>query len=208
MQNSIPDGNPFEEYWYDMARNAWHGPHTFPARLIQPWRSTFVTTPVAIDAASLWQSDAYSTNFSSYIENGIRLSWIMRSVLLPDNAQVAMNAIVVSNLACVGAVLAPLVVTALDEAGVLIDSVTIPAQEGNRTFRQRPIDWSRPLIFKQMSIRVSGPSELGVLIGTPYALYEPLGYPPDDNDPPFYLLSSRTPFPILQADNGSPLFPG
>ena len=60
-----------------------------------------ITAPLAA-SASLWQSDAFSNNVSSYIENGNRLSWIMRTVLLPDNAQVAMNTIVVSNLACVG----------------------------------------------------------------------------------------------------------
>lgn len=207
VQNGITDEVPFEEYWFDVARGIWHGPHTFPARLIQPWRSSFVTAPL-VASASLWQSDAFSNNASGYIENGNQLSWIMRTVLLPDNAQVAMNAIVVSNLACVGSATDPLVITALDENSIALDIVFMPATVGNRNLRQRGVNWTQPLIFKQISFRVTGPSELGVLVGNHYSLYEPLGYPIGDDDAPFYLLSSRTPFPILNADDGTHLFPG
>jgi hypothetical protein len=73
---------------------------------------------------------------------------------------------------------------------------------------QRLIAWTRPLIFKQMSVRATGLSGSDVRLGNLYMRYQILGYNLDDEGDNFFLLSSRVPFPILLADDGTPLFPG
>jgi len=204
VQNGMVEGAPYEEYWYDLTRRMWNGPHTFPSRLIQPWRSTFVLAPIGIPA-SLWRGDSYASSISIYIENGNQLSWIMETVLLPDNAQMAMNAMVEATLDCAATSDDQLVISALDENGAVLDTVAIVTSATNQSLRQRSLDWTEPVIFKQMSIRVSGPSDDTVRIGNHYMRYEILGYNLDDiGDDNFLLaedgvtiLSDNTVPPIL-----------
>src|SRR5208282_2409924 len=65
--NNVP-GDPYQEYWFDLVRGVWSGPHTFPFRLIQSWANTFIGTPMGI-TGQLWQSDAIQSSTSTYIEN-------------------------------------------------------------------------------------------------------------------------------------------
>jgi hypothetical protein len=210
VQNGLVSGDPVEEYWFDLPRQAWHGPHTFPARLIQPWGSTFIVAPI-VAAASLWRSDAFQTSVSSYTENGNPLSFFMETVLLPDNATMAMNAIVEGSLMCAASSTEPIQVTAFDEIGGLLGiAETIAPNAGNEAVRQRSTNWDQPLIFKQMRVRMTGLSGASVRIGNLYQRYEILGYNLDEATAGnFWLLSSRRPYPILLADDGvTGLIPG
>lgn len=210
VKNGLVNGTPAEEYWYDLPRSAWHGPHTFPARLIQPWRSTFVEAPLA-RTAELWQSDAFATLTSGYTENGYPMSFFAETVLLPDNASMAMNAVVEGDLMCAASSTLPIQVTAFDEIGALLAvAEPIAPNAGNEAVRQRATNWDRPLIFKQMSVRMTGLSGRSVRLGNLYQRYEVLGYNIDEAaGANFWLLSSRRPYPILLADDGTTgLIPG
>lgn len=208
VQNNLLDGVPYQEYWFDLKRGIWHGPHTFPARLIQPWRSSFLTAPRAA-TRSLWQSDAYATSSSTYTENGWSMSWIMETVLLPDNANVAMNAMVEVNLACAASSGNLITVAALDESGAMLDTISITTSANHENLRQRALNWTQPIIFKQMSVRISGPSDFSMRIGNLYMRHEVLGYNLDDEAGyDFWLLSSRLDYPILMADDDTHLVPG
>ena len=85
--------NPTQEWWYDLRRSIWTGPHTFPASLIQPWQSTFVITPVGM-LAQLWRTDAYADLNSTFEENGTQLTWNYQPSPLPDTGMLAENALV------------------------------------------------------------------------------------------------------------------
>jgi hypothetical protein len=175
VQNGQVGGNPFEEYWFDMARQIWTGPHTFPARFIQPWRSSFIKVPLSI-ANVLFQSDAYASGTSTYIENSVQLVTVVQTVLLPDNDGMAMNAMVESNLACVALSTNNLVVVAYDENGNNLDNVFIAFGAGDTGLRQRENDWHVPIIFKQMSMAVSVNADASLRLGNFYMRYEILGY--------------------------------
>lgn len=206
VQNGDAEGEPYEEYWFDIARTAWHGPHTFPSRLIQPWRSSFVLAPIGLPG-SLWQSDAFATAASIYIENEVVLDWTMETVLLPDNNQMAMNAVVESNLMSAMDSDDVLAVSALDEDAQLLDAISVlPGQLSSR-FRQRGLYWSEPLIFKQMSVRIAGESNGAVKIGNLYLRYEILGYTlPEPESEDFFLLDD-TGLIILQTETPTFLTP-
>jgi len=185
VQNGDVVGAPFQEWWFDLRRKVFHGPHSFPARLIQPWRNTFVTAPLAVDA-SLWQSDWFANNASGYVENGSPLSWSAETTLLPDNSQIVMNAMVEGSIAIAADVFVN--VSVLDEDGDVLDSVSLPT--GDLNFRQLPLYWHKPIVFKQMQFAASGQSDDTVRLGNFYFRYEILGY----NSPivaaaPGYLLA-------------------
>jgi hypothetical protein len=178
-QNGLADGEPFEEYWLNLARQTWSGPHSFPASLIQPWRTSFLLSPVGL-AASLWQSDSYHTPTSVYVENEEQMLWIAETVLLPDNAQMAMNAMV--EAAIMLALMPPLAieVIALDEDRAILDQAF--AQGMSSAMRQRSLDWSEPVIFKQMSLLAKGQSDASLRLGNLYLRYEILGYLIEDDE--------------------------
>jgi hypothetical protein len=212
VQHGSDPGEPFQEFWFDLSRKTWSGPHSFPARLIQHWRSTFVMAPLAVNA-SMWRSNSVGPHYnggspSDFVENGQQLSWIAETVLLPDNEALSMNAVVESNLMCAAAISNPIQVTAFSERRAIINMpLPLTPAASNTNLTQRLIAWTRPLIFKQMSVRMTGLSGSDVRLGNLYMRYQILGYNLDEGDD-FFLLSSRVPFPILLADDGTPLLPG
>jgi hypothetical protein len=135
----------------------------------------------------------------------------METVLLPDNAAMAMNAVVEGDLMCAASSSLPIQVTAFDEiGGLLAVAEPIAPNLGNEAVRQRGTNWDVPLIFKQMSVRMTGLSGASVRVGNLYQRYEILGYNIDEAaGANFWLLSSRRPYPILIADDGTTgLIPG
>lgn len=199
VKNGNVSGQPNQEWWYDITRKCWSGPHTFPAALIQPWSDTFALAGVGI-AGELWQSDPQPNFESSYTENGLALQWTWQTSLQPDNAEVAMNSLVDTMLA-LALTPNPTVVTAYDENGNVITgeggtinaSVTIAAFGANTLWgsflwgdapwggpispmQQRSIDWPCEVVFKQMSVEVTGTSASFQRIGNLYMRYQILGY--------------------------------
>lgn len=186
LRISVQDGTisggpdaPYREYWYDIEHRVWSGPHTFPARLIEPWRNSFLLAAIGV-AGELWAGDSSPVPGSSFTENGFPLVWNWETVLLPDNDVIAMNAMVEGNL-MVAFANTGISVSALDEGGVLLDSLTIQpwssvGGQGLTALRQRALWWSQVVIFKQMVIRASSLSDSSVAIGNLYLRYEVLEY--------------------------------
>jgi hypothetical protein len=181
-----------QEFWYDLTRRIWTGPHSFPASLIQPWRASFVVTPAAV-AASLWQSDASTSIASVFVENGNLLTWVFQPAPLPDNEQMAENALIEMTVACALAPTTVMTVVAQDISGEYLDTTTVTGL-GTATiwgqfnwgqalwggsgaaYQQRSVDWYTPLVFKQLSLQFSGASNYNVKIGNIYMKYQILGY--------------------------------
>lgn len=185
-QNGLADGDS-QEYWLDLTKQIWHGPHTFPASLIQPWRTSFLIAPAGIEH-SLWQSDAYVTTASVYEENGEQMLWVEESVLLPDNAVMAMNAMVQASIMFSLAPPLAIEVMALDEDRGIIDQAF--AQGVASAMRQRSLDWSEPVIFKQMSFLVKGQSDASLRLGNLYMDIAPVNYLNDGGRPDLVKVDS------------------
>lgn len=193
--NGAAANNPSQEYVWDLTRKVWHGPHTFPASLIQPWRDQFLMTAVGINA-ELWASDIAPDLSSTYTENGTALQWAYETALLPDNSAMEMNSVTLSAL-MIGLVGQQTVnVFAYDESGNIIQSCQISglAAAGGPTvwgtfvwgqalwggtpaiFRQRSLPWPDQVVFKQMTVAVTGASLFGTKVGNLYLKYQVLGY--------------------------------
>lgn len=101
-QNGAKPNDPYEEYCYDMTRKAWYGPHTSTFSLIEPWSDQFVGTLIGTNA-KLFSSTVIPVLTSSWVENGTQLVWQYEPVyLMPDNGEMAMNALVEMTITCGG----------------------------------------------------------------------------------------------------------
>jgi hypothetical protein len=119
VQNGFVDGQPFEEYWFDLTLQIWTGPHSFPAALIAPYHvsvNNFVMFAHGINA-KLWSSKVQISAASTYTENGVAMSWIWQPTLLPDNEQMSANQVVESTLGLVLPASQALNILAIDEDG-------------------------------------------------------------------------------------------
>lgn len=191
-QNATGTTEPQEEYWYDLRRGVWSGPHTSPASLIQPWRSSFLMSFIGTTAA-LWQSDAKPSTISVYVENNAQLQWAWLTSLLPDSGDGSMACFQEMTLACELAAATTASLTAVDDFNVVLDTTTVVADgtetiwdqfdwdqalwdSQGSTFRQRSVDWSVPLVWRQGSISATGQSAFNVKIGNLYMLHQKLGY--------------------------------
>lgn len=193
-QRGDTDAQPWREYWYDLTRLIWSGPHTFPARCMAGWRTDFLKAPVDADA-TLWNAASQADlATASYVENGTPLSWMFQPSPLPDTGGIAENMMVETMVAMAIPGNITIVVTAQDIDGSQLANLALTAQGtsslwgtmvwgvdvwgGPQTqFFQHQLLWGQPLIFKQLSLIMQGASAAGLRIGNTYLRYQVLGYP-------------------------------
>lgn len=220
---STPSGSPQIEYWYDLTRKIWSGPHSFAASLIQPWETTFAASQIG-NPGFVFQSDAYQSTTSLYVEDGIAMNWTWQPSPLPDNNDVSMNSLVRSALTCGLNSGQFFNITATDMNGTQLDETSIfvggtgtiwgsfiwgAAAWGASVspYQQRRLEWHVPLVFKQLSLQATGASSSGIRIGNLYMLYQILGYTVEEVAPgpqPFYQILSDEGVP-LSSDASIPL---
>lgn len=185
------------EYFYDFDRGVFSGPHTFPLSIVKPYYAGAADTCIGfafgVDA-KLWQVSVVPTPASLYTENGTALASTWQTTLLPDNGDVAGNAMVETNIAIQLAAGQQATILASVENGNVLDQLVIsgPAGAGpiwgsfnwgaanwglpGGAFRQQDIAWNIPLVFKQMQIRLTTMSVQGLVVGNLYLRYQTLGY--------------------------------
>ena len=129
MQNGDAVGSPNQEYWYDIPRACWSGPHSFPASQIQVYSNTFIMAPIGV-TAELFQSDAEQGPTSTFVENSVQLTHAFQTALLPNSQQMCENAMVETTLNIALAAGVNVNVSAVDENGAAYSSAVIigPAQ--------------------------------------------------------------------------------
>lgn len=192
VQNNVADGNPTQEWWYDLSRKIWTGPHTFPAGLIQPYKTTFIMAASGINAA-LWQSDPVPSANSVYIENAVQLTFIFGTTLLPVTGKMFDNSLKFTTIAVASQASAGTIsVIALDEqqsvlsqANIMLNS--IPTLWNNFTWgvglwlgqifklAQIQVPWPDNVVFRQMSLNVTGNCFTGLQLSNIFLMYQPLG---------------------------------
>lgn len=193
VQNGAQQGQPVQEFWYDINLKAWTGPHTFPAALVQPYSNSFLLASPT-QPRSLWRSDVYPSIASNYVENSLPMSWVYETALLPDNQQMEMNDVTEATLGMALSIESSVTVVAMNSAGNTLDTLTIDGPAGVETiwgafiwgeadwleanpfYQQYLLPWHQPIVFKQLSLSVAGASSFGIAIGNLYLRYQILGY--------------------------------
>jgi len=192
-QNHLAD-HAYQEYWFDLTRQIFTGPHTSTASLIQPWRGTFLMSFVG-ETGTIYRSDPEPLGDAdpTFIERNAQLSWAYRTSLLPDSGDLSMVALnettlacsltedAISNLAMIsdfGEVLARASVTG-EATATLWNQFNWNEAIWNGSgviYRQRLVAWPKPLVFKQGSLLAEGQSDANVRVGNLYMRYQRLGY--------------------------------
>lgn len=221
-ETNTPSGNPTVEYWYDLERKCWSGPHTFASSQIQAWASTFVCAQNGV-TGQIFQSDAYQSSLSQFVENSATMAWLYQPTALPDNGDLAGNSLVDMALTCGLATNSTLTLNAFEMNGTQLDStfLNVPGVTttwgeftwgqalwggGSSPFQQRWVNWNEPLVFKQLTFQATGQSSASVRMGNLYMRYQVLGYILELAPPgpvPFYQLLSDQGVP-LSSDPGNP----
>jgi hypothetical protein len=192
-QNSLVQGAPYQEYWYDLGRQIWHGPHTLPASVIQAYQGTFILASPMVQG-TLFQSDPVQNNNSVFVENGVPLMWIYQTIFLPDTDQ--MGNIQVSQTLLdlqIAPNAPPVVLTVTDQNALVVDSVSLSAAGqvsywGQFNWGQavwgstaaalapRILPWHFPLVFAKAQFTANGQSAGGFRVGAWHFRYKQLRY--------------------------------
>ena len=193
VQNGNAAGSPNQEYWYDISRQKWSGPHTQPPSMIASYQNTFIVQPIGLNG--LWQADVTQSATSSFVENGTQLTWSWQTCFLPDVGQMCEFAMVETTIkmalsSSVGAVN----VFAVNQNNTILDSVTVPVPTlgtaiwgaftwgaanwgaAQSALFPRQMQWHQPIVFQRLSILAQGQSAQALKVGDLYLRYEKLGY--------------------------------
>jgi hypothetical protein len=195
VQDGSVAGTPTYEYWYDLVKLKWSGPHTFPTDLALPYNNTFIIVPKNI-TGSLWQSDVINSSLSTFVENGSAISCIMQTSLLPD--AMAMSESTMSETALEVVLPLPpsaISITAQDENySAIIPPVSISTSGAGPSYwgvaiwgtalwygasvrlTSVRIPWSKPIVFKRMTINITFTAASNVRIGAMSMRVQQLGY--------------------------------
>lgn len=190
---AIATGDVSKEFWYDIGRAQWCGPHTFPASTIQPYSNTFIITPVGIEG-SLWRSDSVQNSGSVFIENLVQLTFGYSTAVLPDNQAMNENNILESTINIAGSVDSTnYTLQAINSDDAVLATTTLSVQStvsrwGSFTWgvdtwsvsvtglTPIPVNWPIPVVFRKVRYYLSGFSYSGFKIGDTFIRYEQLGY--------------------------------
>jgi hypothetical protein len=188
---SLP-GAPFVEYWFDIVRGKWSGPHTFPAYTIDQYKNTFVLSAIGIPG-KLWQSDTRQNAQSVFIENNVQMQFLSQTSLLPATDKMEENFMVETTIDMGMQSNAVYPVTVNGAAGDVIQQAQITLPSLNPTWGTavwgaftwgatagvlfpRPVAWSEPVVFQRMKLQISGPCDINVKLGAWRCRYQATGY--------------------------------
>ena len=181
------------EYWYTISRACWSGPHSCNSALIQPYSNTFVNTLAGVNGI-LFQSDSVQNQGSTFVENGTQLTIDWQTAVMPDNQQMNENNLLETTINFVASTNnSTYAVQAITSDGTVLDTVTLSLDSGGTIWgaftwggalwsvsisglSPRVINWHKPIVFRKLSISVSGNAYLGFKIGDMFTRMEQLGY--------------------------------
>lgn len=193
VQNGNAVGAPNQEWWFDLSRQVWSGPHTFPASQITAYNNTFIVAPTQA-LSSLWQSDVAQTSSSTFVENGQQLTFNFTTSMLPDSGQMSYFAMVETsiNMQLVSGQTS-INVSALDQNQSVLGAVNIMSSGTTTLWGQfswgqalwggqllglfpRQLEWATPLVFRRLQLQAIGTCFSGFKIGDVFLRYQNLGY--------------------------------
>ncbi len=191
-QNANALNTPFQEWWYDLGRGTWSGPHTCAMNLLAAFNNTFVGQLLA-SSVGLWQSDTVQGLLSTFTENGLPLTWSYQTAFFPDTQQMGNVSLSQALLHCAMLGNTTYTITITDANGVVLNSVPLSlpgavaiwgaflwgaANWGSAggALNPRIIPWTKVNVFAKAQITVQGNSNSTVRLGMLHMRYKQLKY--------------------------------
>ena len=198
VQNGAASGSPWQEWWYDIEREIWSGPHTFPNAVIQTYGIQFVSSPQS-SPVKLYLSQSIPTSTSSYTELGSALTFTYLTALLPPVGDGLGEMCIVRSQLWAGfdSASSSFSVSAIETDGSTLDTCTVAGTTSGggiwgtsvwgsflwggsaNPLRPRRLNWTAPLIYDRVAIQVTGTCAANVILGDFAAFIEELGYSPN-----------------------------
>ena len=196
VQNGLAVNSPFQDYWYNIHRRTWTGPHSFQYDLAIPLDNDFAIASNAV-VGKMWDSfvvQGHAGTGNTFTENGVALSWVYQTCPMTDLDNLYANSVLRTTIE-LGAPASGQTYNfvAQDANGSALATATISesssqaiwgafnwggANWGASTSGLSPatIPWNQAVVFNRLSVRASGPSALGLKIGTVHNGYKRLNY--------------------------------
>lgn len=193
LQNSLIAGNLQQEFFYHTSKQAWSGPHSFPASMIEPFGSQFVIAPVGING-KLFLSSAVPIPSAVYTENGVPLAFNFATPLLPNTNEMAEFTVQEHTINMALNNMDIYTASFLNQQGSTIgDSYLIqgagaatiwggflwgsaPWLGTSQRYACLPINWDAPPVFKRAQFQLTGPCSGALMIGQTDMRMQRLGY--------------------------------
>lgn len=193
VQNGYIAAAPWQEYWFHLSLGVWSGPHNFPAAMITPYQNGFIMAGVGI-AGKLWRSEATQSSTSVFVENGVQMAWDYKTVMLPDQGEMAEMEWVETTIDVqLAAGIPPIVFVGKDQNNSIIGSAIISVSNdvpiwgafiwglavwGGAAYglAARQIRWPQPITYKRICFELAGESRLAIRVGKMFTRANSLGY--------------------------------
>jgi hypothetical protein len=201
VPTTTPNGAQNSDYWFDLHRRRWNGPHTFPYDCVSTPTSaasgSFFVLSSAVNPGMLFRSLTQPQSGITLVYNdiGVPISTSLVSSSLPKTGHMAEKQVIESTveLSSVGAAVT-YNVTAYDDRSRTLGSTSVTTQNvgglwggfnwgsglnwastSNTPFTYN-IPWPAPLVFKKLVISIQTAATNSLSIGTFYARYQDCGY--------------------------------
>lgn len=181
------------DYWFDMNRRRWTGPHSWPYDCIGAVSNYFVVSSISAGAA-LYKSAILPVVSSVYNDNGTALTCTLQTSTLPKDGRMAQRQVVESTIELASYASQIYTVNALDDQQNLLNTTSISALGVGKLWGSNVwgdgsvwagsqniphvynIPWTQPVVFQKMSIQVITTASASSSIGTQFHRYEDTGY--------------------------------
>ena len=181
------------DYWFDIQRRRWNGPHTWPVDCASQIGNYFIVSH-ASKGAALYKSQIVQDTTSVYNDAGTALTFNLESSTFPKDATMTQKMVVESTLEASSAGSSVYYqITSINDKKTTLSNVQllVPATGylwGNFNWGSgnwSPIInvplvynvyWDKPLVFQKMAIIVAGSASSNITIGSFFARYQDAGY--------------------------------
>jgi hypothetical protein len=194
VQNGGKAGSPWEEYWYDIGREVWTGPHSFQQDIALPYGTGFLLFS-HLNPGNMYSGQVQQLIGSGFTEAGSPLVWTYATSPIGEDESMAVNCV---NVATINMAFSsgspPVSCTAADQsAGVLAVAVINPPSTVITTwgsfiwgaavwfgyqFGISPylIPWTNPVVFTKLVFQATAQSSLGFKISNLRMMNQPADY--------------------------------
>jgi hypothetical protein len=193
VQNGHANGNPVQEYWYDFRNKGWTGPHTFVQSMASPYLGTFICFSNTI-APALFTSDVVQSGASTFVENGVPMSFVEQTAPLADDGGPYECSAILSVIDMhLPHIAQSYTFVASDVDNGVLSTATIASSPTGAIWdgftwgvgiwtalsyglERYNIPWQQPLVFSRLVWQITGYSNLGFKVGKLTIPYQPLKY--------------------------------
>jgi len=181
------------DYWFDLSKRRWNGPHTFPSDCLAQVGNYFVLSH-RTKGAVLYKSQLVQDSTSVFTDAGTPITFALQSSTLPKDATMTEKQVVESTieLSSSGAAV-NYAITAINGNNTILSAVNVSVTGGGSVWgaffwgaglwssnvnipNVYTIPWTKTLVFQKLALQVSGTAQNNIAIGSFFARYQDTGY--------------------------------